>query len=187
MLPTAYGPFSKTEESIADALVQCEWFPKFTKLAPGDFAAMRQRIHFDHIPNPLSDGEVISFPDLAELRPFVCLWPAQPAGRFANKAGTHAVAVNTDFQLYFEAAEGDAVLDTPTIDPTKPNELFRWWLNLIGVLLVGDSSLLASGLILEQNIDIGRISNVDIWHTDKAQGLGSYFSAIATIQMGTGA
>jgi hypothetical protein len=191
-MPLPLGPFARTEESLADALVQCSWFQKFTKLvfAPGtsepdQLAALRSRIHFDHIPNPTVEGEVVSFPHLAQLRPFVCLWPSQPAGRFASMAGTYTVAVSSDFQLYFEAAEGDALLDQPSIDATKPNELFRWWLNMMGVLLVGDSQLPASGLILQPNIDIGRIVEVDMWHT-QASGLGSYFSAICTVQMGAG-
>jgi len=192
MLPQPLGPLSRTEESIADAIVRCDWFEKFTKssFAPETpqsirFHHLRQRIHFDQIPNPTSDGETISFPDLEFLRPFVCIWPSQPAGRFASKAGTNVFAVSSDFQIYLEADEADALNDDYHIDPDKPNELFRWWLNMIGVLLVGDSQLPAVGLIAQPNIAINRIDSLDLWHTRRASGLGRYFSAIATLRMGT--
>ncbi len=191
MLPTPRGPFSCGEESIATSLIGCGWFAKFTKedislLSQGQAAALlRTRIHFDKIPNPTTDGEVISFPDLESQRPFVCLWPAQPAGRVAWKAGTHSVAVGLDYQIYFEASEDDAILDDPAIDDTKGNELFRWWLNMIGVLLVGDSTLDVAGLIHQPDIAIQRISNVDIWHTTESRGLGKFFSAIVSCELGT--
>jgi hypothetical protein len=191
-MPTARGPFSCGEESIADALIDCGWFEKFTKsVFPGGSTAeeqaaiLRSRIHFDKIPNPTEDGEVVSFPDLETQRPFVCLWPAQPAGRVAWKPGSNKVGIGMDYQLYFEAEDFDAKLDDDAIDITQEHELFRWWLNMIGVLLVGDAEISIDGLIFQPDISIRRISGVDIWHTTQAPGLGNFFSAIATVELGT--
>ena len=191
MMPQPFGPLAKSEHAIADALVECTWFPKFSKRPQGTMTAeqwrqaLLQRVHFDKLPNPSMEDEVIGFPDLHLQRPFVCLWPAQPAGRLAWRTANDATAVGLDFQVYFEADDNDATIDDPAIDPDKSNELFRWWLNMIGVLLVGDQAIQAGGLIEQPNVAIQRITAVDIWHTTGSPGLGSFFSAIATITTGT--